>query len=216
MSRISDIKTILYYVLKKPEKILEIIQGQIVSPDELGGGNSEILGAKSIRNPQHLYIGKGSYIGGGASIWIHDTEFPHGEFGPAYEGKKMAGCVNIGSDVRIGGNISIDCYEKVEIEDDCLLANDIFIADGCHGTSVEGKSYVETEGKTNPIRIGKGSWIGARVSILSGANIGERCIIGTNAVVTGSSPIPDYSIAVGIPARVIKRYNKETQQWENA
>ena len=48
--------------------------------------------------------------------------------------------------------------------------------------------------------------------ILAGANIGEKCIIGTNAVVTGN--IPDYSIAVGIPACVIKTYNMETGQWE--
>jgi acetyltransferase-like isoleucine patch superfamily enzyme len=47
---------------------------------------------------------------------------------------------------------------------------------------------------------------------VSGASVGKHCVIGANAVVTHD--IPDYSVAVGIPARVIKRYNFETQQWE--
>lgn len=157
-------------------------------------------------------MGNDSHIGRGANIWIHDNKYPYGEFMPVDEGKRVVGQIVIGNNVRIGGNITINCYEKVEIEDDCLLASDIYILDTNHGTDIEGKSYVETEVKSKPVRIGKGSWIGERVCILPGSDIGERCIIGTNAVVTGN--IPDYSIAVGIPARVIKTYNKQTKQWE--
>jgi acetyltransferase-like isoleucine patch superfamily enzyme len=55
--------------------------------------------------------------------------------------------------------------------------------------------------ETSPVRIGEGTWIGDRVAVLRGANIGKQCVIGTNSVVRGT--IPDYSIAVGAPAKVV-------------
>jgi acetyltransferase-like isoleucine patch superfamily enzyme len=61
------------------------------------------------------------------------------------------------------------------------------------------------------VRIEKGCWIGEKVIILPGVNIGERSIIGAGSVVTKS--IPAYSIAVGNPARVIKTWNKDSKQW---
>jgi acetyltransferase-like isoleucine patch superfamily enzyme len=54
---------------------------------------------------------------------------------------------------------------------------------------------------SSPVRVGAGTWIGERVAVLRGANIGRCCIIGANSVVRGE--IPDYSIAVGAPARVV-------------
>jgi acetyltransferase-like isoleucine patch superfamily enzyme len=49
------------------------------------------------------------------------------------------------------------------------------------------------------------------VSII-GANVGKNSVIGANSVVT--SDIPDYSVAVGAPAKVIKRFNQDTKRWE--
>lgn len=124
------------------------------------------------------------------------------------------GKVTIGNGVHIGANIKIDCYGEIAIEDDCLLACDIYILDCNHGKNPSVKSYVDTEREIKPVRIGKGCWIGERVSILPGVNIGEKTIIGTNSVVT--KDIPAYSIAAGIPARVVKKYNQQTKQWEKA
>jgi len=53
-----------------------------------------------------------------------------------------------------------------------------------------------------PVRIGAGSWIGYGSVVLPGAHIGRHVVIGANSVVTGT--IPDYSVAAGVPARVIK------------
>lgn len=60
------------------------------------------------------------------------------------------------------------------------------------------------------VRIGEGSWLGVGVSVI-GASIGKHCVIGSNAVVT--KDIPDYCVAIGIPARIIKRYNPEVGKW---
>ena len=58
------------------------------------------------------------------------------------------------------------------------------------------------------VTIGDGSWIGAGSVILPGARIGKHVAIGANSVVNGE--IPDFSVAVGTPARVIKRYSEES------
>ena len=213
MGKIRKILAIFYYCIVRPEDVLRVIRGQTIPASKLGGGGlQDIYGTKRILNPQHLYMGEDSKIGRGADIWIHDSNFPHGEFVPDDGGKEIVGKVTIGNRVRIGENITIDCYEEIVIDDDCLLARDILIMDGLHGKDPNVKSYVDTKGEIKSVKIGKGCWIGARVSILPGVNIGEKAIIGTNSVVT--KDIPAYSIAVGVPARVIKKYNQQTKQWE--
>jgi lipopolysaccharide O-acetyltransferase len=64
----------------------------------------------------------------------------------------------------------------------------------------------------NPVSIGNCVWLGEGVAVLSGAKIGDGCIIGAHSVVKGE--IPPYSVAVGAPARVVKKYNFETKNWE--
>ena len=54
----------------------------------------------------------------------------------------------------------------------------------------------------SPVVIGEGSWLGENVCVC-GASIGKHCVIGANSVVTND--IPDYCVAVGAPARVIKK-----------
>jgi acetyltransferase-like isoleucine patch superfamily enzyme len=53
-----------------------------------------------------------------------------------------------------------------------------------------------------PVRIGPDTWVATKVSILRGTTIGRGCVLGSHAVVKGE--IPDYSIAVGAPAKVVK------------
>ena len=60
------------------------------------------------------------------------------------------------------------------------------------------------------VSIGDGSWIGENVCIL-GANIGKHSVIGANSVVL--QDIPDYCVAVGSPARVVRKYDFETKKW---
>jgi acetyltransferase-like isoleucine patch superfamily enzyme len=66
-----------------------------------------------------------------------------------------------------------------------------------------------TEG--GPVRIERDCWIGANVFILPNVTIGRHAVIGANAVV--NRDIPAFSVAVGVPARVIRRYNFDLKQW---
>jgi acetyltransferase-like isoleucine patch superfamily enzyme len=56
-----------------------------------------------------------------------------------------------------------------------------------------------------PVEIGAGSWLGHGSIVLPGARIGRHVVIGAGSVVTGV--IPDFSVAVGVPARVVRRYD---------
>jgi acetyltransferase-like isoleucine patch superfamily enzyme len=60
------------------------------------------------------------------------------------------------------------------------------------------------------VEIGEGAWIGENVCII-GASVGKGCVIGANSVVTKN--IPDYCVAVGAPAKIIKRYSFELNEW---
>ena len=62
------------------------------------------------------------------------------------------------------------------------------------------------------VEIGEGSWLGHNACVL-GASIGKHCVIGANSVVTHD--IPDYSVAVGSPAKIIRRYDSTTKTWRS-
>jgi acetyltransferase-like isoleucine patch superfamily enzyme len=112
----------------------------------------------------------------------------------------------------VGHFAHIVCVRRVRIGKDVLLADRVYISDNVHSyediTKPVIKQPVAFKGEAE---IGDGSWLGENVCVV-GARIGRHCIVGANSVVT--SDIPDYSIAVGIPARVIKQFNQTTGRWE--
>lgn len=127
-----------------------------------------------------------------------------------YKGQKFSPQLKIGNNVSFNTDVHIGCIQHVQIGDNCLLASRIFISDHEHGdTSFDSlllapaKRPLKSKG---PVIIGDNCWIGEGVAILSGVTIGRNSIIATNSVVT--KDIPEFCIAAGIPARVIKNINK--------
>lgn len=102
-------------------------------------------------------------------------------------------------------------YNSVYIGKKVLIADKVFITDNSHGFSDGLTPYIDQPVFSKKgITIGDGSWIGENVSILA-ANIGKQCIIGANSVV--KKDIPDYSIAAGNPAEILKTYDLKTKIW---
>lgn len=125
--------------------------------------------------------------------------------------------INIGNNVQINDYVHIGAVESIEIGDNVLIASKVFITDHNHGNySGENQDSPDSIPQdrlifSKKVVIEKNVWLGEFVSVLPGVTIGEGSIIGTMSVV--NKDIPPYSIAVGSPARVIKKYNHEHQQW---
>jgi acetyltransferase-like isoleucine patch superfamily enzyme len=112
--------------------------------------------------------------------------------------------ITIGQGTFLNIGVMVAAAELVEIGDHCMFANGCFVSDAGHRfddpvVPVPWQGFA-TKG---PTRVGDNVWCGAHVVITSGVTVGERCVIGANSVVT--QDIPPFSIAVGVPAKVLRR-----------
>ena len=119
--------------------------------------------------------------------------------------------LSIGRSGVFGYNNHITCVRSVTIGDFVLTSNNVYISDNIHEYEDITKPIIDQAIKfKRAVEIGDGSWIGENVSII-GASVGRNSVIGANSVVTHD--IPDYSVAVGAPAKVIKRFDFYLQEW---
>ncbi|ASG68520.1 putative lipopolysaccharide biosynthesis O-acetyl transferase WbbJ [Francisella halioticida] len=122
------------------------------------------------------------------------------------------GKIVIEENTYIGRNSHIVALQSVKIGKNVLVADKVYIADNLHEYE-----DINTPIKEQPVKfigsveIKDNSWIGENVSII-GANIGKNVVIGANSVI--NKDIPDYSVAVGAPAKVIKQYNFQNKEWQ--
>lgn len=119
-------------------------------------------------------------------------------------------------DVIIGDNsiigISNVIIGPVEIGSNVMLAQNIVVSGLNHGYEHINIPPKDQKVTTSSIKISDNVWIGANCVITAGVTIGKHSVIGAGSIVT--KEIPDYAVAVGNPARVIKKYNFETKNWE--
>ena len=118
--------------------------------------------------------------------------------------------IEIGDDVTITEFCQISCIDHIKIGNGVLFGRNVFISDNDHGMGNCGDKNMPPVERTltskGPVIIGDNVWIGRNVTIMSGVTVGEGAVIGANAVVTHD--IPAYSVAVGCPAKTIKRIDK--------
>jgi len=116
-----------------------------------------------------------------------------------------------GRNVQINDSCHIAAMEKIFIGNNVLIASKVFITDHDHGGFDEvslKKTPKERPLVISPVIIGDNVWLGEGVIVLKGVNIGEGSVVGAGAVVT--SDIPSYSLALGVPARVVKSFKNLT------
>ncbi|MCE0764021.1 acyltransferase [Pseudonocardia kujensis] len=131
-----------------------------------------------------LEIGRWVHIGDGNSLRCHE------------------GSMRIGDKVVLGRNNTVNCYLDVEIGAASIVADWVYVTDFDHRTEdvhvpIKDQGIVKA-----PVRIGPDTWMGVKVSVLRGSRVGRGSVLGAHAVVRGD--IPEYSIAVGAPARVVR------------
>jgi acetyltransferase-like isoleucine patch superfamily enzyme len=109
--------------------------------------------------------------------------------------------VYIGNNTVVGRHNIITAKNLIRIGSDVLIGSYVQIIDHSHGIQ-RLRPMREQQALIGEVEIGDDVWIGAGAKILMGAKIGRGAVIGANSVVRGE--IPDYAIAVGSPARVVK------------
>lgn len=120
--------------------------------------------------------------------------------------------IYIGENSSFEQNLHMISANLINIGKENVFSANIFITDNNHEYKRINKNVMQQSLEVQSIKIGDYCFIGMNVKIMPGAIIGNNCIIGANAMVVGE--IPDYSVAVGAPAKVIKKYNFETEKWE--
>lgn len=158
-----------------------------------------------------VYIGKGSklvntkniIIGKGVQIAPYSLICPHGKSNIILKDK-----VNIGMFSRIA------CIGHITIGENVLTGPNVFISDYNHEYSNVDIPISEQGNTTSNTRviIGDDCWIGTNSVICGNLTIGKHVVIGAGSFV--NRDIPDYCVAVGNPARVVKKYNFEICEWE--
>lgn len=152
-----------------------------------------------IKREGSVYIGKGCSLKGKKKIHLatHVTIRPSVQIW-------SGGTVKIGKGSEIGERCRISIANSLEIGEKVLLSPNVYITDCDHeyrnpNISVMDQGIVQ---KGQKVSIGDGSYIGINSVIVGNVNIGKHCVIGANSVVT--KDVPEYCVAVGSPARVIK------------
>jgi acetyltransferase-like isoleucine patch superfamily enzyme len=161
------------------------------------GVNSVIcFPANTIFNEQYIRIGSGTMIGPNCTLSAGMVPGQECIFDPV---------VSIGDRCLIGKGSGIVGHLSITIGDDVWTGHHVYITDQNHGYEDLTEPISRQTMPERPVVIGDGSWLGFGSVVLPGANIGRHVVIGANSVVTGT--IPDYSVAAGVPARVIRQHD---------
>lgn len=164
--------------------------------------------SSSIKAP--LYISNKKFISVGNNVRImHHARI---EAVCSYAGVKFNPELIISDNVTIQQNAHITCASRVEIGNSTAIVANVTITDIVHPYSSEDIHLIKHPIITKPVSIGSFCGIYNNVVINAGVKIGSHVTVGANSVVT--SDIPDYCVAVGAPAYIVKRYNPDTGLWE--
>ena len=157
------------------------------------GNNVHLEFPAKILTPDKIEIGDNVFIAENAILEVW--------------GDNPDACISIGNNVCISSRIQIGCINKVTIASGVLIAGNVLIEDHFHGDVSSSEADIEPNKRIlksrGEISIGENVWIGENVVIMPGVSIGRGCVIGANSTVTKS--IPDYAVAAGSPAKIIRR-----------
>ncbi len=120
--------------------------------------------------------------------------------------------ISIDEGTYIGRNAHIVSLKSIRIGKNVLMGDNVYIADNFHRFNRVDIPYKSQGiGFKAEVEIGDGTWLGENVCVIS-SKIGKQCIVGANSLVIND--LPDYCMAVGSPARIIKKYSHTTKSWE--
>jgi acetyltransferase-like isoleucine patch superfamily enzyme len=162
--------------------------------EDFGSGSVLSLPVR-LGGASRITIGDSVFVGSGSWLQTHLD----------FSGSR--GAIVLGDRVSIAGACVISAAREIVLEEDVLLARNVYIAD--HGHEYRHVALpVKDQGLRDlgPVRIRAGAWLGQNVVVCPGVTIGKRSVVGANSVV--KDDVPDYAIAVGAPARVVRTLDR--------
>jgi acetyltransferase-like isoleucine patch superfamily enzyme len=182
-----------------------------IGPDSKRGKQFHRFGDKSVicwppttlMNESHISIGSNTMIGPHVALSVGMVEGQDIVASPV---------VSIGDRCLIGRGSGIVGHFRIEIGDDVWTGHHVYITDQNHGYEDVSMPISQQSQPERAVRIGNRSWLGHGCVVLPGVTIGHHVVVGANSVVT--KDIPDYCVAVGSPARVVRRF-VEGQGWQD-
>jgi acetyltransferase-like isoleucine patch superfamily enzyme len=164
---------------------------------EFGGGSVIDLPVR-LEGERRIAIGSAVYIGSGS--WLSTVGDPDAPV-----------ALEIGDGTTCSGHCVIAAAASVTIGRNVLMARNVYISDHGHGFENVGVPVL-AQGITTPrpVRIGEGAWLGENVVVCPGVSIGEGAVVGANAVVLAD--VPAHSVAVGVPARVVRTFAQPAEE----
>jgi acetyltransferase-like isoleucine patch superfamily enzyme len=110
-----------------------------------------------------------------------------------------------------GKDNTVNCYLDIEFGAATIVADWVYVCDFDHRFDditrpIKDQGIVKT-----PVRVGSDCWLGTKVTILRGITVGRGCVLAAHTVV--NKDVPDHSVVVGVPGRVVKN---RVDEWEKA
>ncbi len=158
----------------------------------------------TIFNERYIAIGRDTLIGPGVALSAGMVPGQECISSPV---------VSIGDRCLIGRNSGIVGHLSVTIGDDVWTGHHVYITDQNHGYEDLGTTISRQSQPERAVSIGSGSWLGHGSVVLPGVTIGRHVVVGANSVVTRD--LPDRCVAVGSPARIVRRH-VEGRGWVDA
>jgi acetyltransferase-like isoleucine patch superfamily enzyme len=162
--------------------------------------------ASAIAYPQATIMGAQSISVGTQTLVGRHCTLSVG-YGPDDRRVRHRGLV-LGDRCVVGARCTFTAHESIVVGDDVWFGQGVFVSDASHGYTDPDVPIGQQLGEHQPVRIGSGSWIGHAAVILPGTRIGRNVVVGAGTVVRGD--VPDHSVVVGVPGRVVRRLEPGT------
>lgn len=165
----------------------------------LSAGAFHSFGAHSVIEPpvrlggeRWIDVGAGVFVGAGSWLQVLD-------------GPRRSPAIVLGDGTSIVGGCVISAAQSVVLGRKVLVARNAYLADHMHAFDETTRAVLDQGiDRVAPIVVGDGAWLGENVVVGPGVRIGRGAVIGANSVVLAD--VPDFSVAVGAPARVVRSF----------
>ncbi len=180
-------------------------------------GRGVVFGVNVVlRHPHKIEIGDQAIVDDNCLLDAKGTDNEGIRLGPGvFLGRNsILSCKNgdiiLDENVNIGFNSEVFSGSRVHVGKETLIAAYCYLIGGGHNTDNIGEAINKQGSVSHGIEVGENCWLGAGVKVLDKVNVGSHSILGAGAVVTRD--IPEYAVAIGVPAKVFRDRREAAQQ----